>query len=194
MTEAASTESTSDSTSQTDDAAAETETITAPATEAATVTTPSEPTSDTETEDESAPIEGEEQLGDAGKRALDRMKNELKQTKRELAQSNELVNTYKAKEFSTALTKAAEGILTDPSLAPALLTSLDATSDDAAIKEALAALIKQHPALAVKESTDPFAALAKESPTVPDMQPLPPDAINAATFGAQLEQLGIKTN
>ena len=157
---------------------------------------PAPKTVETEPEsDETETIDGEDQLGDAGKRALDRMKSELKQTKRELAKAMEENNSYKREQFSNKLVQQAQNVLADPSLAPALLSSLDATSDENTIKEALNNLVKEHPVLGVKPSApDPFEALSETKPEVPNMQPLPPDAINAATFGAQLEQLGIKTN
>lgn len=142
-------------------------------------------------------------LGDAGKRAIERMKTErtnairaLKKTESALAQRDAELAEAKQTIRQLRIEKFAAGKLREPSLALKLLTDLNGDEDDKAIMKAIDGLISDHPYLAPenetqdKERADESARLASLFPDG-SLKPADQHTANAAQFGAVLDQLGI---
>lgn len=162
----------------------------APETETPVEAEQHEPTSP-ETDDESV------ELGDAGKRALERMKSERNSAIRGQRKAEQQLAEAKQTIRQLRIEKLSAGRLRDPDLAFKLLDDLKGDEDDKAIVKALDKLVAAHPYLAPETAPSPQTARDPDSVEAlfPDLsQPLKPSdqhRVTASQFGGILEQLGI---
>lgn len=142
-----------------------------------------------------------EDLGDAGKRAIDRMKTERntairaqKKAEAALAERDKTIAEQAQTIKQLKVEKLASGKLREPALALKLLTDLNGSEDDKTITKAIDRLVSEHPYLAPDHETD-------SQQTDPDglaellpgeaLKPAGRNQVNAAQFGGILSQLGI---
>lgn len=160
----------------------------------------SEAVQSTETDGSGTELEPED-LGDAGKRAIDRMKTERntairaqKKAEAALAERDKTIAEQAQTIKQLKVEKLASGKLREPALALKLLTDLNGSEDDKTIAKAIDKLVSEHPYLAPDHETD-------SQQTDPDglaellpgeaLKPADRNQVNAAQFGGILSQLGI---
>lgn len=153
-----------------------------------------------ETDDSGTEPEPED-LGDAGKRAIDRMKTERntairaqKKAEAALAERDKTIAEQAQIIKQLKVEKLASGKLREPALALKLLADLNGSEDDKTIAKAIDKLVSEHPYLAPDHETD-------SQQTDPDglaellpgeaLKPAGRNQVNAAQFGGILSQLGI---
>lgn len=153
-----------------------------------------------ETDDSGTEPEPED-LGDAGKRAIDRMKTERntairaqKKAEAALAERDKTIAEQAQTIKQLKVEKLASGKLREPALALKLLADLNGSEDDKTITKAIDKLISEHPYLAPDHETD-------SQQTDPDglaellpgeaLKPADRNQVNAAQFGGILSKLGI---
>lgn len=153
-----------------------------------------------ETDDSGTEPEPED-LGDAGKRAIDRMKTERntairaqKKAEAALAERDKTIAEQAQTIKQLKVEKLASGKLREPALALKLLADLNGSEDDKTIAKAIDKLVSEHPYLAPDHETD-------SQQTDPDglaellpgeaLKPAGRNQVNAAQFGGILSQLGI---
>ena len=142
-----------------------------------------------------------EDLGDAGKRAIDRMKTERntairaqKKAEAALAERDKTIAEQAQTIKQLKVEKLASGKLREPALALKLLADLNGSEDDKTIAKAIDKLVSEHPYLAPDHETD-------SQQTDPDglaellpgeaLKPADRNQVNAAQFGGILSKLGI---
>lgn len=161
-----------------------------------TVTQEPESKPETKTRGTGEDPDGEDALGDAGKRALERMKTErnnaIRAQKKAEAQLAEANNTIRQMRVE----KLASGKLREPALAVKLLTDLNGDEDEKAIIKAIDKLVSEHPYLApdlpekdTQSEDDRLAALFPDATRT--LKPSDRHQVNADQFGGILNQLGI---
>lgn len=142
-----------------------------------------------------------EDLGDAGKRAIARMKTERsnairaqKRAEAALAERDKTIAEQAQTIKQLKVEKLASGKLREPALALKLLTDLNGSEDDKTIAKAIDKLISEHPYLAPDHETDSRQTdpdgLAELLPGEA-LKPADRNQVNAAQFGGILSQLGI---
>lgn len=153
-----------------------------------------------ETDDSGTEPEPED-LGDAGKRAIDRMKTERntairaqKKAEAALAERDKTTAEQAQTIKQLKVEKLASGKLREPALALKLLADLNGSEDDKTITKAIDKFISEHPYLAPDHETD-------SQQTDPDglaellpgeaLKPADRNQVNAAQFGGILSKLGI---
>lgn len=136
---------------------------------------------------------GEAELGDKGKKALNRMKAAVKASKHEAETLKARISELETQIFNANVEKAATGKLQHPELAMRLVEGVDATSDRKAIDKAIDAILREYPDLGVPEQTDPaedsLQQLFDVKPTTHEGESR--TRANAAVFGSQLAALGL---
>lgn len=147
----------------------------------------------TEPEDSGEEIEGEAELGDKGKKALNRMKAAVKASKHEAETLKARISELETQIFNANVEKAATGKLQHPELAMRLVEGVDAKSDRKAIDKAIDAILREYPDLGVPEQTDPADGSLQQ---LFDVKPTTHEGesrtrANAAVFGSQLAALGL---
>lgn len=147
----------------------------------------------TEPEDTGEEIEGETELGDKGKKALNRMKAAVKASKHEAETLKARISELETQIFNANVEKAATGKLQHPELAMRLVEGLDANSDRKAIDKAIDAILRKYPDMGVPahvdSTTDSLQELFGAKPTISEGEPR--TRANAAVFGSQLAALGL---
>lgn len=146
----------------------------------------------TEPEDTGKEIEGEAELGDKGKKALNRMKAAVKASKHEAETLKARISELETQIFNANVEKAATGKLQHPELAMRLVEGVDATSDSKAIDKAIDAILRKYPDMGVPahdSTTDSLQELFGAKPTIPEGESR--TRANAAVFGSQLAALGL---
>ena len=146
----------------------------------------------TEPEGTGEEIEGEAELGDKGKKALNRMKAAVKASKHEAETLKARISELETRIFSANVEKAATGKLQHPELAMRLVEGVDATSDRKAIDKAIDAILRKYPDMGVPahdSTTDSLQELFGAKPTIPEGESRTKS--NAAVFGSQLAALGL---
>lgn len=147
----------------------------------------------TEPEDGGEEIEGEAELGDKGKKALNRMKAAVKASKHEAETLKARISELETQIFNANVEKAATGKLQHPELAMRLVEGVDAKSDRKAIDKAIDTILREYPDLGVPEQTDPaedsLQQLFDVKPTTHEGESR--TRANAAVFGSQLAALGL---
>lgn len=147
----------------------------------------------TEPEDGGEEIEGEAELGDKGKKALNRMKAAVKASKHEAETLKARISELETQIFNANVEKAATGKLQHPELAMRLVEGVDAKSDRKAIDKAIDAILREYPDLGVPAQTDPaedsLQQLFDVKPTTHEGESR--TRANAAVFGSQLAALGL---
>lgn len=147
----------------------------------------------TEPEDTGEEIEGEAELGDKGKKALNRMKAAVKASKHEAETLKARISELETQIFSANVEKAATGKLQHPELAMRLVEGVDANSDRKAIDKAIDAILRKYPDMGVPahadSTTDSLQELFGAKPTIPEGESR--TRANAAVFGSQLAALGL---
>lgn len=146
----------------------------------------------TEPEDTGEEIEGEAELGDKGKKALNRMKAAVKASKHEDETSKARISELETQIFNANVEKAATGKLQHPELAMRLVEGVDANSDSKAIDKAIDAILRKYPDMGVPahdSTTDSLQELFGAKPTIPEGESR--TRANAAVFGSQLAALGL---
>lgn len=108
-----------------------------------------------EPEDTGEEIEGEAELGDKGKKALNRMKAAVKASKHEAETLKARISELETRIFNANVEKAATGKLQHPELATRLVEGVDAKSDRKAIDKAIDAILREYPDLGVPARTEP---------------------------------------
>lgn len=137
-------------------------------------------------------IEGEAELGDKGKKALNRMKAAVKASKHEAETLKARISELETQIFNANVEKAATGKLQHPELAMRLVEGVDATSDRKAIDKAIDAILRKYPDMGVPahdSTTDSLQELFGAKQTIPDGEARTKS--NAAVFGSQLAALGL---
>lgn len=150
--------------------------------------------------DDSGPEPEPDDLGDAGKRAIDRMKTErstairaqkkaeatLAERDAELAEAKNIIRQLK-------IEKLANGKLRNTSDALVFLTDLNGDEDDKTITKAIDKLISERPYLAPDREADKDDDPDGLAALFPDgtLKPTDQHTANAAQFGAVLDQLGL---
>ena len=147
----------------------------------------------TEPEGTGEEIEGEAELGDKGKKALNRMKAAVKASKHEVETLKARISELETQIFNANVEKAATGKLQHPELATRLVEGVDATSDRKAIDKAIDAILREYPDLGVPaqaESADgSLQQLFDAKPAAHEGESR--TSANAAVFGSQLAALGL---
>lgn len=146
----------------------------------------------TEPEDTGEEIEGEAELGDKGKKALNRMKAAVKASKHEVETLKARISELETQTFNANVEKAATGKLQHPELAMRLVEGVDANSDSKAIDKAIDAILRKYPDMGVPahdSTTDSLQELFGAKPTIPEGESR--TRANAAVFGSQLAALGL---
>lgn len=146
----------------------------------------------TEPEDTGEEIEGEAELGDKGKKALNRMKAAVKASKHEAKTLKARISELETQIFNANVEKAATGKLQHPELAMRLVEGVDANSDSKAIDKAIDAILRKYPDMGVPahdSTTDSLQELFGAKPTIPEGESR--TRANAAVFGSQLAALGL---
>ena len=146
----------------------------------------------TEPEDTGEEIEGEAELGDKGKKALNRMKDAVKASKHEAETLKARISELETQIFNANVEKAATGKLQHPELAMRLVEGVDANSDSKAIDKAIDAILRKYPDMGVPahdSTTDSLQELFGAKPTIPEGESR--TRANAAVFGSQLAALGL---
>lgn len=147
----------------------------------------------TKPEDNGEETEGEAELGDKGKKALNRMKDAVKASKHEAETLKARISELETQIFNANVEKAATGKLQHPELAMRLVEGVDATSDRKAIDKAIDAILRKYPDLGVPahvdSTTDSLQELFGAKPTIPEGESR--TRANAAVFGSQLAALGL---
>lgn len=162
---------------------------------------PDSEAADTPETDDSGTEPEPEDLGDAGKRAIDRMKTERsnairaqKRAEAALAERDKTIAEQAQTIKQLKVEKLASGKLREPALALKLLTDLNGSEDDKTITKAIDKLISEHPYLAPDHETDSRQTdpdgLAELLPGEA-LKPADRNQVNAAQFGGILSQLGI---
>lgn len=147
----------------------------------------------TEPEDTGEEIEGEAELGDKGKKALNRMKAAVKSSKHEAETLKARISELETRIFNANVEKAATGKLQHPELATRLVEGVDAKSDQKAIDKAIDAILREYPDLGVPAQTEPADGSLQQ---LFDAKPATHEgesrtSANAAVFGSQLAALGL---
>lgn len=146
----------------------------------------------TEPEDTGEEIEGEAELGDKGKKALNRMKAAVKASKHETETLKARISELETQIFNANVEKAATGKLQHPELAMRLVEGVDANSNRKAIDKAIDAILRKYPDMGVPahdSTTDSLQELFGAKPTIPEGESR--TRANAAVFGSQLAALGL---
>ena len=147
----------------------------------------------TEPEDTGEEIEGEAELGNKGKKALNRMKAAVKASKHEAATLKARISELETQIFNANVEKAATGKLQHPELAMRLVEGVDANSDRKAVDKAIDAILRKYPDMGVPahvdSTTDSLQELFGAKPTIPEGESR--TRANAAVFGSQLAALGL---
>lgn len=146
----------------------------------------------TEPEDTGEEIEGEAELGDKGKKALNRMKAAVKASKHEVETLKARISELETQIFNANVEKAATGKLQHPELAMRLVEGVDANSDSKAIDKAIDAILRKYPDMGVPahdSTTDSLQELFGAKPPIPEGESR--TRANAAVFGSQLAALGL---
>lgn len=147
----------------------------------------------TEPEDTGEEIEGEAELGDKGKKALNRMKAAVKASKHEAETLKARISELETQIFNANVEKAATGKLQHPELAIRLVEGVDANSDRKAVDKAIDAILRKYPNMGVPahvdSTTDSLQELFGAKPTIPEGESR--TRANAAVFGSQLAALGL---
>lgn len=146
----------------------------------------------TEPEDTGEEIEGEAELGDKGKKALNRMKAAVKASKHEAETLKARISELETQMFNVNVEKAATGKLQHPELAMRLVEGVDANSDSKAIDKAIDAILRKYPDMGVPahdSTTDLLQEMFGAKPTIPEGESR--TRANAAVFGSQLAALGL---
>lgn len=147
----------------------------------------------TESEDTGEEIEGEAELGDKGKKALNRMKAAVKASKHEAETLKARISELETQIFNANVEKAATGKLQHPELAMRLVEGVDANSDRKAVDKAIDAILRKYPDMGVPahvdSTTDSLQELFGAKPTIPEGESR--TRANAAVFGSQLAALGL---
>lgn len=146
----------------------------------------------TEPEDTGEEVEGEAELGDKGKKALNRMKAAVKASKHEVETLKARISELETQIFNANVEKAATGKLQHPELAMRLVEGVDANSDSKAIDKAIDAILRKYPDMGVPahdSTTDSLQELFGAKPTIPEGESR--TRANAAVFGSQLAALGL---
>lgn len=162
---------------------------------------PNSEAADTPETDDSGIEPEPEDLGDAGKRAIARMKTERsnairaqKRAEAALAERDKTIAEQAQTIKQLKVEKLASGKLREPTLALKLLTDLNGSEDDKTITKAIDKLISEHPYLAPDHETDSRQTdpdgLAELLPGEA-LKPADRNQVNAAQFGGILSQLGI---
>lgn len=162
---------------------------------------PNSEAADTPETDDSGIEPEPEDLGDAGKRAIARMKTERsnairaqKRAEAALAERDKTIAEQAQTIKQLKVEKLASGKLREPALALKLLTDLNGSEDDKTITKAIDKLISEHPYLAPDHETDSRQTdtdgLAELLPGEA-LKPADRNQVNAAQFGGILSQLGI---
>lgn len=146
-----------------------------------------------EPEDTGEEIEGEAELGDKGKKALNRMKAAVKASKHEAETLKAKISELETRIFNANVEKAATGKLQHPELATRLVEGVDAKSDRKAIDKAIDAILREYPDLGVPAQTEPADGSLQQ---LFDAKPATHEgesrtSANAAVFGSQLAALGL---
>lgn len=146
-----------------------------------------------EPEDTGEEIEGEAELGDKGKKALNRMKAAVKASKHEVETLKARISELETRIFNANVEKAATGKLQHPELATRLVEGVDAKSDRKAIDKAIDAILREYPDLGVPARTEPTDGSLQQ---LFDAKPATHEgesrtSANAAVFGSQLAALGL---
>lgn len=147
----------------------------------------------TETGTTGEEIEGEAELGDKGKKALNRMKAAVKASKHEAETLKARISELETRIFNANVEKAATGKLQHPELATRLVEGVDAKSDQKAIDKAIDAILREYPDLGVPAQTEPADGSLQQ---LFDAKPATHEgesrtSANAAVFGSQLAALGL---
>ncbi|TFZ22282.1 hypothetical protein E4U07_04950 [Bifidobacterium dentium] len=146
----------------------------------------------TEPEDTGEEVEGEAELGDKGKKALNRMKAAVKASKHEVETLKARIPELETQIFNANVEKAATGKLQHPELAMRLVEGVDVNSDSKAIDKAIDAILRKYPDMGVPahdSTTDSLQELFGAKPTIPEGESR--TRANAAVFGSQLAALGL---
>lgn len=147
----------------------------------------------TEPEDSGEETEGEAELGDKGKKALNRMKAAVKASKHEAETLKARISELETQIFNANVEKAATGKLQHPELATRLVEGVDAKSDRKAIDKAIDAILREYPDLGVPAQTEPaddsMRQLFDAKPATHEGESM--TRANAAVFGSQLAALGL---
>lgn len=147
----------------------------------------------TEPEGTGEEIEGEAELGDKGKKALNRMKAAVKASKHEAETLKARISELETQIFNANVEKAATGKLQHPELATRLVEGVDAKSDLKAIDKAIDAILREYPDLGVPAQAEPadgsLQQLFDAKPTTHEGESR--TSANAAVFGSQLAALGL---
>lgn len=147
----------------------------------------------TEPEGTGEEIEGEAELGDKGKKALNRMKAAVKASKHEAETLKARISELETQIFNANVEKAATGKLQHPELATRLVEGVDAKSDRKAIDKAIDAILREYPDLGVPAQAEPadgsLQQLFDAKPTTHEGESR--TSANAAVFGSQLAALGL---
>ena len=147
----------------------------------------------TEPEDTGEEIEGEAELGDKGKKALNRMKAAVKASKHEAETLKARISELETQIFNANVEKAATGKLQHPELAMRLVEGVDANSDRKAVDKAIDAILRKYPDMGVPahvdSTTDSLQELFGAKPTIPEGESR--TRANAAVFGTQLAAQGL---
>lgn len=147
----------------------------------------------TEPEDTGEEIEGEAELGNKGKKALNRMKAAVKASKHEAETLKARISELETQIFNANVEKAATGKLQHPELAMRLVEGVDANSDRKAVDKAIDAILRKYPDMGVPahvdSTTDSLQELFGAKPTIPEGESR--TRANAAVFGSQLAALGL---
>lgn len=146
-----------------------------------------------EPEDTGEEIEGEAELGDKGKKALNRMKAAVKSSKHEAETLKARISELETRIFNANVEKAATGKLQHPELATRLVEGVDAKSDRKAIGKAIDAILREYPDLGVPAQTEladgSLQQLFDAKPATHEGESR--TSANAAVFGSQLAALGL---
>lgn len=146
-----------------------------------------------EPEDTGEEIEGEAELGDKGKKALNRMKAAVKSSKHEAETLKARISELETRIFNANVEKAATGKLQHPELATRLVEGVDAKSDRKAIDKAIDAILREYPDLGVPAQTEladgSLQQLFDAKPATHEGESR--TSANAAVFGSQLAALGL---
>lgn len=147
----------------------------------------------TETGTAGEEIEGEAELGDKGKKALNRMKAAVKASKHEAETLKARISELETRIFNANVEKAAIGKLQHPELATRLVEGVDAKSDRKVIDKAIDALLREYPDLGVPAQAEPadgsLQQLFDAKPSTREGESR--TSANAAVFGSQLAALGL---
>lgn len=147
----------------------------------------------TEPEDTGEEIEGEAELGNKGKKALNRMKAAVKASKHEAETLKARISELETQIFNANVEKAATGKLQHPELAMRLVEGVDANSDRKSVDKAIDAILRKYPDMGVPahvdSTTDSLQELFGAKPTIPEGESR--TRANAAVFGSQLAALGL---